>query len=388
MAQNMIELRSDCEISKLNELMTYNINQTINANKLLRIIATFSLPFISDRFDQKEDKIVCGPLIKLIKELSMRYGYRYSMFLFLDKISKSSFGIFFSISLLRISASNLDELKEMLSNGTKINIVLFPTTESIADIMASFIGEDIFKYSKPLGIISEGHILSAVKPGIWPKLKFFLSFETNVCISLIASLILILLFKALVVKSLTEFFPNLWELIASMLGRENLKLRKTFKEYTVYSIWLISWTILLSAFSGVMYRSFIEPLPKITIDSWEDLYERNDVRIITPTLSFLANYAKSFREIDPMARDFESRLEEEVLFNASEELLEELVAKTCSGSYAFSAQQFHLESYLIFLEKKFINSVHISKYGGGVSPYFLPIHELSNNLLETDINKL
>ncbi len=176
MAQNMIELRSDCEISKLNELMTYNINQTINANKLLRIIATFSLPFISDRFDQKEDKIVCGPLIKLIKELSMRYGYRYSMFLFLDKISKSSFGIFFSISLLRISASNLDELKEMLSNGTKINIVLFPTTESIADIMASFIGEDIFKYSKPLGIISEGHILSAVKPGIWPKLKFFLSF--------------------------------------------------------------------------------------------------------------------------------------------------------------------------------------------------------------------
>ena len=64
---------------------------------------------------------------------------------------------------------------------------------------------------------------------------------------------------------------------------------------------------MLCAFSGVLLAFFMEPIPEIVIDSWEDLFKRKEVKITGFHLSFFQRYIEDFPDEEEMARDFSDR---------------------------------------------------------------------------------
>ena len=77
----------------------------------------------------------------------------------------------------------------------------------------------------------------------------------------------------------------------------------------ILAVWLLSCTVFLSAFSGVLRGFFIQRTPCKCIDSWEQLYERKDLKIITQDMMYFARFVDKYKHVDEMARDFEQRIE-------------------------------------------------------------------------------
>ena len=70
----------------------------------------------------------------------------------------------------------------------------------------------------------------------------------------------------------------------------------------------MSCTVFLSSFAGTLRGFYSKSIPNIGINSWEDLYERNDILIATPMLSFMNNYVENHINDSEMARNFKSRI--------------------------------------------------------------------------------
>ena len=148
------------------------------------------------------------------------------------------------------------------------------------------------KFSRALGIVSEGNILCWKLPGQWSRFKFLTSFEPIIWYSLITTLFVFGLIVTLKEKiSLSQLSDNCWKFFSSIFGHKNMDLEKSFVKIVLSILWLFCMTIMLSGFSGVLLRFFMEPLPSVVIDSWDDLYERKEVKILTFELSFMQTNA-------------------------------------------------------------------------------------------------
>ena len=165
-----------------------------------------------------------------------------------------------------------------------------------------------FKMSRSLGIISEGNILCWKKSGQWSAFRLFYTFEPFVWYSLLITLLVLTSVKAIhEKKSLSQFSNNFWLFFATSFGHQMFEKQKSIHKNVLYVLWLFCATIMLSAFSGVMLRSFLEPLPDIVIDSWAELFERKDVKITGIQMSFIVNYIEEFDDQEQMAKDFADR---------------------------------------------------------------------------------
>ena len=78
---------ADCIYSKNNELINYKTNTTYNeteaqgVSQVIRFLAFFAPPYITSRqnaykVDEVPVDVVCGPLMKLVRELSIKHDYR------------------------------------------------------------------------------------------------------------------------------------------------------------------------------------------------------------------------------------------------------------------------------------------------------------------------
>ena len=111
--------------------------------------------------------------------------------------------------------------------------------------------------------------------------KLFECFEIEIYYTIILSLVVISIAISVQKKSFREFFSTFWTYLSVIIkGSFELCLDMTFNKILV-SIWLISCTVLLSAFSGQLRELLIKPLPIYWIDSWNDLYEWKDIKIET-----------------------------------------------------------------------------------------------------------
>ena len=93
-------------------------------------------------------------------------------------------------------------------------------------------------------------------------------------------------------KTFRQMFSTFWAFLSTTLdGSYRFALENTFHRILV-AIWLISCTILLSAFSGQLRELLIKPLPIYWIDSWHDLYQWKHLKIETFVLTDFAYYVR------------------------------------------------------------------------------------------------
>ena len=71
------------------------------------------------------------------------------------------------------------------------------------------------------------------------------------------------------------------------------------------------------------------------------------------------------------------------------EHFKEVVLLVKSGQFVFTAQKNQLETAVLIWPNLFGDQAHISKSGGGISPYFMSVHpnQFTPNL-ESDLNQM
>jgi hypothetical protein len=170
---------------------------------------------------------------------------------------------------------------------------------------------DFAVLSRALSIKIEGLIISLVRPGERNILDFVMGFETPVWILILLSILSIPFAIALIQKSFSGFFTNLWNysylILSEAIPRRAITV-STPKQLFL-TLLLLSGTVLLAAYSGVLIGFFIRSTPDDLIDSWDDLYQRNELKIVTHEYSFIHNFVQKHSNDNPMAQNFLSRME-------------------------------------------------------------------------------
>ena len=241
--------------------------------------------------------------------------------------------LYFSIKRIDFKLDLLDFFGRFHNDSYDgINILLHPITDSFGDIFDFDFWNDgndpvetegrVYKYSRALGFDSEGHMLSAKLPGVWPMFKFLNSFEPMVWFSLFTALIMLSIIKSIENKSkISEVLDNFWIFFCFLFGNKFFEIEKSILKNVSNILWMFCTVVILSAFSGVLLAFFMKPLPKEVINSWDDLYLRKDVKITAFQLSFIYDYVENFYDKEDMAKDFAGRLV--LVENVGENIMEE-----------------------------------------------------------------
>ena len=210
------------------------------------------------------------------------------------------------------------DIEYFIQGYEQMNLILLPMSRSFFDqyktSMSKFYDNDTsnigsqVKHSRTVGFYSEGNIMCWKKTGQWPGFKFLLSFEPLVWYSLIAALLLLTVIKTITgMKGLSQLGANFWSFFSLSFGVTNSQNKHTIYSTFLTILWLFSITVILSAFSGVLLRFFMEPIPVIVIDSWEDLFQTKELKITGFHLSFIQIYIDQFQDQEEIAKDFGQR---------------------------------------------------------------------------------
>ncbi len=266
-------------------------------------------------------------------------------------------------------------------------IFLYPMSQYYIEKLEKLFFLNIkLKTTRNLGIFSIGHILSAVRPGKRYIFDYFLSFDLKVWINMILTLIVISILMSLTQRSFKTILSNFWyfsSIILSELFPKRM-ITKNLTQRIIICFWLIFCTIFLSAFSGVLYGFFVKNIPNDVIDSWDELYSRKEFGIIISDYSL----SSDFPEEDNILHDFKARIDDKISLNYSINNLTTLFENITKTNRVFIGQKNSLRSYVARFGQYFKDSLHISEYGGGISPYSLIINPLFESQLEIEINKM
>jgi hypothetical protein len=270
------------------------------------------------------------------------------------------------------------------------DIILYPITQSNMELLKETVNHSFTVFSRPINVITEGHIISAIRPGERNIFEFVFGFETPVWITLFLSMLLLPLTIALIDKSFSGFFTNLWNYSYLILSESIPRMPKSWAKRTFLSIWLLISIVLLAGYSGVLRDFFIKSIPNDAIDSWEDLYERKELRIATLEVSFIKNFAKKNANNDEMARNFLSRIE--TLTYGDSRIYDQALDYLFSQKYVVSAPKCLIDDCYYFMPSgrniHDCEKLHVSQYGAGISPYFIPMSKSIDKKIQKNINQM
>ena len=133
-------------------------------------------------------------------------------------------------------------------------------------------------------------------------------------------------------------------------------------ERLLLGLWLMTCTVLLAAFAGLVRNQLLRPDPIYWIDSLKDLYDWKEVKIQT----FQGTYLDKFTEHnihDPMASNFRDRLKLLYYFQAKENLNYVDFSGIVEGRTAFVGF-LHLLTYIKYCLSHMEEDIdyHISTY--------------------------
>jgi hypothetical protein len=273
-----------------------------------------------------------------------------------------------------------------LNNGkTDIVVVPIPPTK----LTELVISEEFYRFSEPVGHFSLGHIASVTKPGVRSEYIYFMSFEKEVWITLLLTLLTVGFVMSIMRGSIRTFFSSVWQLLTVLLSDYMTRTWRTIHEKIIVFFWLLlAGVVLFSAFTGCLWSFMIKKTPTQKIDSWLDLHQKwKDQKIITLKIGNFADFVTN--DESEMARDFKSRCEltePENMLNDSFNM--KAIDRTLSGKYVFVFEYYALR-YLgiqfnsdknFNLKNRYRNGIqyHVSNTGGGTVPYFLIIKNNSN----------
>lgn len=355
-----------------------NVSNAVNVSKVIKFKSLRGMPFTS-----QQNSYSCGPLTQLIYEVSSRYGYKYE--------TSMRFVISYQLIFILFSLRNIQQGSPLWIYGAiisgELDILLHPITKSYIDIIGF---DSSAKLSRFVGIISESHFLSKANLGECAKFSYLRSFDTNVWLLTIFILIIISFISQLKVMSISQFTATLWR-YASVLFSEPIerlffkKLQQKLSNRIVLCVWLLSCTILLSSFSGVLRGFFITRIPHIVIDSWEDLYAIKNMRIYSQSISFLSNYVSESKS--EMAIEFEKRIDMfETGINSTTAKI--MLKDVYRGTHVMEWTKDRLEIDIPTYAQSNLKGLHISKHGGGEQPYFVVMSPTIDAQTENVVNKM
>jgi len=237
--------------------------------------------------------------------------------------------------------------------------------------------------SRTIGMGSDSYISSISRPRQRNSFEFIYGLEAPVWIALFVTILIIPLSFCVIEKSFSGYFKNMWNYSYLILSETIPKMPKCSMKRFVLTFWLLGCTVLLSGYSGVLRSLFLRPNPDDVIDSWKDLYDRKDMKILAMEGMALYHFAETQKDKNEMAREFASRLEP-LKFGMYKELSLVAFKKLFSG-YAVSYPKYLIEdchhfSIRFFKDKSDLcKKVHISKYNSNPSPYSILISKKMTN---------
>jgi hypothetical protein len=187
-------------------------------------------------------------------------------------------------------------------------------------------------------------------------------------------------------RSFKKISSNFWYFSSILLSEIFPKrmITKNLAQRIIICFWLVFCTIILSAISGVSYGFFVKNIPNDFIDSWDELYSRKEFRITISDYSL----SSEFSEKDNILHDFKGRIDDKVRSNYNISDFATLLENITKTNRVFIGQKDSLRSLVNEFGQYFKDSLHISEYGGGISPYSLVINPFFERKLEIDINKM
>ena len=191
----------------------------------------------------------------------------------------------------------------------KLDILAFPMTFAVFENIfysQSISWTEDFKLTRFLGFHKQGHLLSRIEPGKWPRFKFFDAYELNVWMMILVSFVAVSLLLMTHTRSIME---SIWINMTLILGKGHFRGHINIRLFILFFFWLLSTLILISGLNGLFLRFFVKPIPTVVIDSWTDLFNRKELSIIGLPISYMTNYIDTYIDTEEMARDFHSRYE-------------------------------------------------------------------------------
>ena len=143
-------------------------------------------------------------------------------------------------------------------------------------------------------------VLASTIKGSDSIFKIFESFDDNIYLATIASSLAMSLLVAISHRSIKTFFSYLWSYLSVILSDYYALKIESRIDRLLTGVWLMSCTVLLAAFSGVLRELMIRAKPIYWIDTWEDLSKWKHLRIDTFKATGLANYLDNFKH-EPLA---------------------------------------------------------------------------------------
>ena len=192
-----------------------------------------------------------------------------------------------------------------------------------------------------------------------------------------------------------NFLMNASTLINAFLpssdNRYILKGKITIKKILVLGSWFLAIFFIIAVFNNLVIDSMVTPIPNQVIDSWEDLENNKQVKIIAEDIEFLVQFSK--RSNSKMAANFRSRYQELKLENIGNmTMMYGMANDLLTGRAAYVKNKFTLIYNIVYLQaalnlgKRLLDNLHLSKYGGPEEQYFIIIPSTTSKHVAHEFN--
>ena len=164
-------------------------------------------------------------------------------------------------------------------------------------------------HSVTIDYMDSGSVLYRVQSGSQPMLSYFQCFSPSLWTLILMLGIMVSIILTSTSKSWSNVFDITWSVLVLMFAKyiqNSIDLKQPLNKL-VMTTWLILVMTLSIIFSNFLLDYLIQPIPDLRIDSWTDLYHRNELKILTiPSNSFVTFAETSDTD---MAKNFKSRYE-------------------------------------------------------------------------------
>ena len=154
--------------------------------------------------------------------------------------------------------------------------------------------EDIVGVTSSFTSLYLDNVIASTVKGNQNMFQVLTSLDNSIYFANILSMVIMSLVVAISRKSMKTFFAYIWS-YASVILSDYYSLKIGSRIDKLFTgVWLMSCTVLLAAFSGLLRDQLLEPQPIYWIDLWENLVERKHLTIVTFDTSGLSIYTRYF----------------------------------------------------------------------------------------------
>ena len=341
------------------------------------------LLFVRDDMYSADKKTVyntlCGPLITLMCQFALKIGTSLK----LEPKPQS---------LLDIVKIINKEQPQFLLRQADINILNFYNMNK-----AYFKNIEYFSASNVIDYQALSYIAYKPYPGRGERFIYikFLNPTLHLIILLtvmIISITLMIINNRVNIMSYIHNIENLYTVfITSVFIKYFVKGEISMKKMLVLGPWFLTGFMITMVFNDRILNSLERAIPNQVIDSWEDLENNKEVKIIAEDVEFLVQFSKTSNS--KMATNFQSRYQKLTLEDVSNMTIMYGIANDLlTGRAAYVKNKLTIVYNMLYLQaicklgNRLQDSLHLSKYGGPDEQYFIIIPSTTHKHLEDKFN--